>query len=203
MKTLRNILIMAVISSTGLTSFVGCKKGDGDPFISFHSRKARVAGKWTLASGTEVSKNTSSTGTSTTTTTTYNGTTVSSVVSGVSGVVTPAPYTEAWEFKKDGTFTVTIIDDGDIDVGTGVWNFTAGVGKLKKKEQIVITILSDVYTPSGGGTASTSTKTGVTNDMTFDIYELKNKEMVWKMNTTDATAGGSSNEHTLEKTYKQ
>ena len=201
MKILKNILIIAVISSTVTTSFVGCKKGDGDPFISLHSRKARVAGKWKLASGTEVNKNTSAGGTSSTTTTTYDGATAS-VVSGSSPAVS-APYTEAWEFKKDGTFTVTVNDNGDIDVISGVWNFTAGVGELKKKEQIVITILSDVYTPSGGGSASTYTKTGVTNDMTFDIYELKNKEMVWKMNTTDATTGGSSSEDSLEKTYKQ
>ena len=42
-NTMKNTLIAAVILSTVSAGFTGCKKGENDPFISFMSRKGRLA----------------------------------------------------------------------------------------------------------------------------------------------------------------
>lgn len=203
MKILKDILIIAVIFSTIITTFVGCKKGDGDPFISLHSRKARVAGKWKLTNGTLVYKNTDLSGTIATSTITYDGTKAdkSTVIGTGAPTFSSKSYTEEWEFKKDGSFAGSIIDDGEIRTISGVWNFTGGVGNYKKKEQLVRTILSLTVINSMG--TSTYTYTGAWNYETYDLHELKNKEMIWKQNKTFSDSGGSSNEIMFEMTYKQ
>ena len=47
-KAFRNLLLSLML----LTLF-SCKKGKEDPFISFHSRKARVAGEWNISTYTK------------------------------------------------------------------------------------------------------------------------------------------------------
>lgn len=196
MKFLKNIFIIATAFFTLATTFVGCKKGDGDPFISLYSRKARVVGKWKLSSGTEVDKSTSS-GSTTTITIEYDGTKADLTIVDGSGTTTDNyGYTEEWEYKKDGTFSATMVEDGSTTTVTGVWNFTGGVGDLKNKEQIVLTYL--LITDASG----TYTYSGIANDETFDIYELKNKEMIFKQQRTFAGTNNTS-EYTIEKTFVQ
>lgn len=50
MKKVILTTLITVISATILFVDNGCKKGSGDPGISFRSRKARVEGDWTLKS---------------------------------------------------------------------------------------------------------------------------------------------------------
>jgi len=47
MKNLLSILALAAV-----VVLSGCKKGEEDPFLSFSSRDGRLAGTWTLSSGT-------------------------------------------------------------------------------------------------------------------------------------------------------
>lgn len=45
--------IVSLILSSGLLFFsLGCKKGEGDPFLSLKSRKSRLVGEWTIDSWT-------------------------------------------------------------------------------------------------------------------------------------------------------
>ena len=194
----------ALIISTGIVLagivFEGCKKGDGDPFLSLHSRKARVAGEWKLSTGKTTDKSVSGTMT-TTTTTEYTGSAANEsttiVMGSFSNTTTNSKgYTESWKFEKDGKVSGTIVDDGSTTTVTGVWNFTNGVGDLKNKEQLVMTFLT---TTSG---SSTSTSTGVTNDVTYDIYELKNKEMILKQTNTSSSSSGSD-DFSSEMTFTQ
>lgn len=188
-NTIKNTMIAAVILSTVCAGFVGCKRGEGDPFLSLRSRKARVAGDWTLSTGKTIDMSSSGSA-STTTTTDYTATTATENIVTVPSTSNPATswaYTSKSTFEKDGTFTQTVVDAGVSTTYTGVWNFTSGVGKdMKNKSQLVLTYLTITQ-----GSTSLS-YTGVTNDVTFDIYQLKNKEMILKQKYTSSSSGGTS-----------
>lgn len=58
MKTFKKIMVVAIIVTFAIPVFNGCKKGDGDPWISFRSRKTRVVGQWTICQWKEEIKST-------------------------------------------------------------------------------------------------------------------------------------------------
>lgn len=68
-KIVVSLAALALLSS----AVTSCKKGDGDPFLSLKSRKARVAGEW-KATKMEDKSNTTSSSTSGGTTTTTSST---------------------------------------------------------------------------------------------------------------------------------
>jgi hypothetical protein len=47
---MKKVLGIALIAAFAVPSFQACKKGEDDPGLSLRSRKARLAGEWTLAS---------------------------------------------------------------------------------------------------------------------------------------------------------
>ncbi len=170
------IFILSAIVLSGL-AFDGCKKGPDDPFISLHTRKGRLDGKWAISSGTD-SKTTGSN----TTTTTWTATTVT--VGSASGTGT---YTI--EFVKDGTYklnqSTTFGSFTSTHSETGTWNWLGGVGDKKNKEQIVLRQLT--VTDNG----STETYTGDSAPSTvYELDELKNKEL--KITWTGTDNNGSS-----------
>jgi hypothetical protein len=177
-----------------------CKKSKDDPFFSIYTRKERVVGNWTLKSGTESVGNTSGSyaeGSNTDYTensyvttgyTTQNGTTLSSTEQG--------PYSLKVSFEKNGDFSMTVLQDGDIVTETGTWNFTGDVGKHKSKTQIVVNIAS---TTTNG---TTRIQTGNRSDITFDIKELRNKKIVLTY-SINYSQGNSSDFDTFEWTLEQ
>lgn len=188
------IILTAIISAA---SFTGCmKKGEGDPGISLHTRKARVTGEWKVSagSGTQVSSGATTTWTyaePTYTQTDASGTSTSNI-------------TLTYTFEKDGkwksvqtsTGTILSMNYTDVVTETGTWNFTAGVGDGKKKTQLVLIKdnSTDVYTlGSSSPTTTTDTYTGVAapTDI-FDLFELKNKEMIIKWDSSTSDASGTS-----------
>ncbi len=200
MKTSIKIAVAAlVIASFG---FEGCKKGTNDPFLSFHSRKGRVAGDWTLksGSGTDVSGSSS-------TTWNFDGSNYSETdqsgtyTSGLKWTMT---------FDKDGTFktvqTATSTGMSDVVTETGTWNFTGKVGDDKNKDHIIMKTLSsqDVYTVGSSSTTSTDTYTGDNApSQLYYIDELKNKEMIFTWDGTSnstPSANSSSSKGTMTLT---
>lgn len=179
MKTTIKVALAALMIAG--VSLESCKKGEGDPFLSLKSRKARVAGEWTVSSGEGKDVNGSITSTWT-----YNGTVKTTTVSSVSA---EDKYTETYEFEKDGKFTIKHVNNNNSTVitetTTGTWNFTGGVGDVKNKSQIVLNVL----TYSDGSTTTTYTGSDAPS-MVMDIYELKSKEMIFK--GTGTTSQGSS-----------
>jgi hypothetical protein len=168
-KTLMAVLMIALFAMPTLNS---CRKGEEDPLLSLRSRKARLAGEWTLVSGSETYTY-SSGAVSYTYTTTYNGTTATYTGGGSSS--STSPYTEVIEFAKDNTFKATVTDDGDILVVEGFWSFLEGWDEIKDKEAIVIRINKEVETSNGA--AVTTTYTG--DQMPYEILRFKrlsNKE---------------------------
>ena len=198
----KTIVILSTILLSGI-GFTGCqKKGANDPSISLHGRKARLTGEWTLSAGTstDVSGGSTSTTTMTSTSATMTSGTVTTVYT----------YSDKLSFEKDGTWkeVTTASASGFMDTYTtsGTWNWTGGVGDLKKREQIVLKTLSssDVQTL---GTATTTTADTYTGDdapsMVYEIDELKNKELIviWDGTTSSSPGGVSSSKGSM--TYIQ
>ncbi|HTL81747.1 MAG TPA: hypothetical protein VL651_08580 [Bacteroidia bacterium] len=168
-------------------AFDGCKKGDGDPFLSLASRKARITGDWTVTKG-EGTKTSTVSSVSSTTTVTYDGTTETDVTGSFTST---DKYTEKWSIEKDGTFTYTYTDNNgsspDVTTYKGTWNWTGGVGDNKKKAQVVFYIES--ITDSNGTTTYTGSNRST---VVYDIYELKGKEMIFYDKGDQSTTGSSS-----------
>jgi hypothetical protein len=191
MKTSIKIAVAAlVIASFG---FEGCKKGANDPFLSFSSRKARVAGEWKVSAGSGTNVNGSST-----TTWTYDGAVWTSTTGSNSSTTN---MTITMNFEKDGTYktvtTTTATGYSSVETETGTWNFTGKIGEDKNKDHIVMKTLSytEVETIGSASTTTTSTYTG-DNAPTMIMYidQLKGKEMIftWKGTTTMGSATSSS-----------
>jgi hypothetical protein len=193
-KTLVFAILGFMIAGTALES---CKKGDGDPFMSLHSRKGRLSGDWKLVSGTGTDVNGSNT-----TTYTYDGTNVVASPGGSSG------YTLEWKIEKDGSYTSTEVQTyGGItqtSTTTGVWNFTGKIGDDKNKDHVVFYPRSEtVVTASGSSTVTTTdTYTGDVNSSTMQLTTLKNKELVVKSTYTHTDSNGTTST-TSEFTFNQ
>jgi hypothetical protein len=184
--------IKVVIAALTLSAFAldGCKKGPNDPFMSIHSRKARMTGDWNTTAGS------GSYGSSAGTTTwTYDGTTYSET--DASGTSTNG-MTMTMNFEKDGTYksvtTNTATGYSDVVTETGTWNFTGKVGDDKNKDHVVMKTLVSTDVTTIGSSSSTSTDTYTGDDAPVALWyldELKNKEIIF---TWDGTyVNGSSN----------
>jgi hypothetical protein len=177
MKTSIKIAVAAlVLASFG---FEGCKKGEGDPFLSLKSRKSRVAGEWKSTKG-EGTRVTTSGSVSSTDAITYDGaveTTTTTTSPATTTSTSTDKYTDTYDFEKDGTFTLTHTDNNSstatVSTTKGNWNFTDGVGEAKKKSQIVLFITSMT-----SGSATVSYTGSDCPQVIYDLYELKSKEMV-------------------------
>lgn len=174
-----------------LLSLAGCKKGENDPFLSLRSRKARLAGEWSLsyqeyARQSVVGNTTSSevrhfdSGTETSSSTVIvSGSTVSSNVSTIH-------YTLTLTIEKDGTFSQVRSENNETTTSEGTWIFLkkSKEDELKNKEAILLTT-KKITTPGG-----TTTVEGVSGEV-YLIDQLKNKEMKWKL-SRKTTEGNDS-----------
>ncbi|MBU2019468.1 MAG: hypothetical protein KJ941_07475 [Bacteroidetes bacterium] len=154
--------------------FIGCKKGEDDPFVSLRSRKARVTGSFETT-GLEYKFQDSS----------FIFT--ASLVDGKlrftesedgqvnSGTV---PYSSRYLFEKDGKYSIRTITGDDTAAIEGSWAFLGKNGEqdLKNKEALVLTETS-ITTGSGNLFFSTITTNGRTSDV-FRLLQLKEKEIV-------------------------
>lgn len=207
------MILVALIAAPLLQS---CKKGDGDPFFSIYSRKARVAGDWKISSLTDVF-----TVGKVTVETTYDGNKrkeKTTVHDSIIHVTNPTPHdstfdyitnwtwtgTVAYTFDKKGTYDIleNFQDDTTQAKYTaeekGLWYFTGG-GKnsgFKYKELLGLQMRSYVYNPDGGS-SYTNTGAGNNDQQIFEIYELKNNEIILKVNTEE-TINTVKVTHTME-----
>lgn len=198
----KTIIVLSSMLLLGV-GFTGCqKKGEGDPAISMHGRKARLSGEWTLSAGTSTDVSGSST-----TITTINGTSAQ-VTSGSSTAT--YTYSDKLTIEKDGTWkqvmTVTSSGYSGTTTSSGTWNWTGGVGELKKRSQVVMTTLTttDVTTMGSSTTTTTDNYTGSEAPSTiYDIFQLKNKEIIFKWDGTSTSVPGGTSSSKGEMTYVQ
>lgn len=204
MKTQKRFLMTGLAVALALPVFQGCKKGEGDPFLSLSSRKARLAGEWTVSQWTEESTftNSSNSGNSSsgfdkmeiedddvTVSSNYKS---SGPFGSFEVSMTGSGDAETTiTIEKDGTFTrkyelknLNISEDGytytmNSTVETsGTWDFLNGTGKdFKNKERIVLLVEEEKYT----NTMSDGTSTESENS----VYEYANGSYseVWQITT--------------------
>ncbi len=150
--------------------FSECKKGADDPLFSLRTRKARMTGNWTMTEGYKI-------------TTTfwgqeskmlYKDQSYESVYNGKVYEVGPAKFT--MNLGKDGKLDMVKMLEPYASEGRylGSWNFTGGIGDVKKKEQLLLRDTLRMYN----------------NDVVYDIKELRNKRLVIRRKMSDP--GGSS-----------
>ncbi len=193
--------IPAILCSLFIVS--GCKKGENDPFLSVHTRKARVAGEWKMTSGTSTQNNYySSASTTNVITTTYDGVNASesSVTTTPFGTTTTNStyaYTDQMTMERDGTMKGTNTNDGVTTTFEGNWNFSGGIGEMKNKSQLML--LYTKVTDDNG----TSTLEANTYQIIYDINELRTKKMVLTYSQKTVYDNGDSFETTSEMTYEQ
>lgn len=173
MKNLKIALLLVLAAAFVLPA---CKKGENDPFMSLHSRKARVVGEWTQKSGTV----------------TANGTVYTYPI---------ANRTEVMEFMSDGTYTITVVDNGSTSIEKGAWAFSTGSKDLELKNKEALLLYETSYT-SGGSTSTYGGTYALSGPSVLLIDRLANKEMVIKLDGT-ATSGGTSYTVTGTITYEQ
>lgn len=173
----KTIFILSAIVLVGL-AFDGCKKGEGDPFLSLKTRDGRITAKWKLTKivGTDISTNVVGTITYVTTDAiSFDGTTYSDIAT-TTASSGPAP--SAVTTGGTGTYEMTIDKHGkvtwsttytktapttapaDVRTGEGHWQW---LSSDKRKDNLLIDGSGTLF--SGG---------------LDDVYELKGKELVLK-----------------------
>lgn len=178
----------------GTMVFASCKKGENDPAISLISRKARVAGDWTIDKYIRTSTQVDGSDTYSDVTT-FDGASYSSVSTHTSGgtsvstTVTGTIATNTISFDKEGTFkkdlvytTVETQDNFGATIVTtttytkmkeGSWNFLGKVDEFANKERIVLNTTSEstttkvVAVTTIPGFPSTTSTTQSTNSDTY------------------------------------
>jgi hypothetical protein len=156
-----------------------CAKTEDDPDFTLRSRKARLTGEWkvTKASGADISPFDNYTWE-------YDGNTHRKLSPANEP---PQTHTYKYVFEKNGDYTFEMIStasNGDKTTTTtkGIWNFTEGVGKQEKKTQLILEARSLVSTSTSDPMNNyTMTYTGNDNHIVFDLLELRNNMMRWKM----------------------
>lgn len=199
MKT--TLKLFSIAALVVAATFTGCKKGEGDPFLSLSSRKARLAGEWKMKSGTTTYKTAS-----VTVTATYDGANqnYSLTMGGGTPQTGSQAYTMNWKIEKDGTYESTTVEGSGAAAETttqkGRWNFTGKIGEFKNKDHVVFYIDSETISNASG--TSTTTYTGNDNSMVVELNTLKKKELVVKSNSTQ-TSGSTTTEDSAEFTFEQ
>jgi hypothetical protein len=154
---------------------VSCKKGEEDPKLSLRTRKNRVVGKWRLASGKSSYFTKGANGNINYsegfgfTATNYTYTVPSP--SGTGTLAYAGTHYINMNLDKNGDVMFTEIFDGIADVRKGSWNFNAGVGNEKAKEEIILHFQTK---ENHNGTYFYS---GNQKDMTYTLVGLRNKSM--------------------------
>lgn len=159
---MKKIFLSLMLIAFAMPMFVGCKKGENDPFISLKSRDGRLEEKWKLTKieGTSVNPYGN---TSVTSTYTYDGT--------IYGVT----YSSGGSASATGTYEMTIDKNGtvaysesytpnngtaQIKTGTGTWYW---LNSGKNKSSLIIDGADYLF---GGGVVS--------------VDRLSSKELVLK-----------------------
>jgi hypothetical protein len=197
-KNMKNALLTLCISVIFLDS--GCRKGDGDPFISLQSRKTRVAGNWNCLSFHEEAVTTNTPSSSPPSSVTRDMT--DGKISVTTDAATAASYTADYfmklNFGKNGFFHRTIgetnisgngIPPGRtiLDEATGTWGFLEDLERTyKNKERVIINITSRVKTYMSASGSMDVSSWKYTNGMFTEVWTLetlRNRKVVVKGRT--------------------
>jgi hypothetical protein len=192
MKNLKKFFILLIVITISVPAFISCKKGDGDPFFSFYTRKQRLTGDWKV---TKIDQ-----------TVEYKTTRVTTKFDGskmkvdmyVTDTTVDTPYGTfnyyeyfrsstgemLYTFGKTGTYQIdeAFTDDSTFVQYTsqekGLWYFTGGGrdSDTKTKELLGLQPTSYIFNPLNPNTYN-YTYTGNNEMYVYHIYRLASKEI--------------------------
>ncbi len=202
----KQILKLSMAIAVIALIFSSCKKGENDPFISLKSRTSRLANKWELSAEDYTSTSTNSGYTSTskysyasgietvTYTNSYNGNSTTST--------NTKSLTQEITFEKDGTFSMSINDDGDIESYEGNW---AWLGKNKNADLANKEVVGLSITKSTSG-SDVENYSGKSNswDEYLVLDKLSSSELVvlYDYSSTDSDGNTYTKKGTVTYTKK-
>lgn len=173
---MQKIIKLSVLFFTSALVLASCSKYDDNPAVSLKSKNGRITGEWTLAKY-DYTRTRTAYGTITMTTMTYNGVIMTYTEGGYTNTYS---YSEKIKINKDGTYEITVVDEGETDTETGLWSWIDGtsnkelimldgnilvIKKLTNKELVVEETYSSSNTYDG--------KTSSTNYVATSTYEKK------------------------------
>ncbi len=215
----KKLFALGMIAVMLSTTFVSCKKGENDPFLSLRCRKARITGEWELteAQWTTIVKNREES--THTTNASFDG---SKLIEKWTQKVDDETFTDTYTtnysekivIEKDGTFelkeTSTVVGGEGSQFTTitkheGYWQFL-GKNKseeLKNKERVSfhVTKLTVIH-PNGATDIENFDGHSRIANYTFLLDKLANKELVALLeesHTTENFASSTSGSKTYEK----
>lgn len=163
MKKIVSITTLAIIAVSALT-FSSCKRGENDPFLTFHTRDARLTQEWKLVSFNGTSVKTLD-GVETNIEYTFDGTTLYTTIN---GNTSSSAYEFTMEVKADGEVfsseTSIALDGGGVNAQSTKTSFWYWGDDDKNKTAVYMDltgIFSDVLVYDIPRLAY--------NDMTFDV----------------------------------
>ncbi len=197
--------MLFVLGAVVLLSASSCKKGANDPFLSLKSRKARLAGEYTVSKLESVEVITGEYS-ETTITKDFDGTTmfektVNSFSQSPESVSYPVS-AATWKFNKDGTWEMlwhhlkTVVTEDQYyktttetdytEERSGTWSF---IGKIKKqyknKERVQLSILKEdiikIDNVSDLNKTLDTTTTSKTSDITNATYSNGESVVVYEI----------------------
>jgi hypothetical protein len=208
-KAINYLMAIALIA----TVFIGCKKGENDPFLSLLSRTARITGVWNLSSADYQIVETEDAESTTTSYSFENG----SMTETVDGYGKTYAYSQKVTIEKDGTFKIEVLEEiewwnpgtfenekgNDEYILEGVWYFLDGNNALdvKDKERVEFLIEKEKLIRPWGDTFETD-YSGKANSYVqiFLLDKLANKEIV-TLYDSEKTEGTYSEVQSGSSTY--
>lgn len=202
--TMQALLLLVLTAGV----FVGCRKGEDDPWLTFRGRKARMVGKWSVTSGM-VSRGalfTANNGNQVvgTSSSRYSEKRVEqtnyySTSQKDSTWTRSGDFSGSVEIFRDGTYKMTHTEifkaSGNIPelnnsvTITGYWSFTGGANDTRKREQLV---LQEVSVVPAAGVASVNNNP--VPSAIYNIRQLKSKEIVLDYTNDSSDALDTSRE---------
>lgn len=184
--------VFAISTIIVFTSITGCKKGENDPFLSLKSRRARISGEWKLKEGV-VTYQSNFGGSPTNVTTTYTETTITTNGASV-------PYSETLTIGEDGTYTLSVTEDGVNVTVSGVWFFVGKIKDLGLKNKEAILLNGQEFSEVG----YSETYSGLYEGEPLIIDQLKDNEVIFKGETSHDTGSGNyGSSSTYERTFEK
>lgn len=210
---MKKIISLGFVVLLIASSFVGCKKGENDPFMSLLSRKARLTGIWNLTNADYEEKDVNDNGTDITSYS-YDGSDMTETTDGSGDTYA---YSEKITIDKNGTFEmVTSREKEYFDTGSltwktgtetetysGVWYFLDKSKDLDVKNKERVEFLIEKYKKvKANGDTYEYEMSGASNTFVniFLLDRLANKELVTLFDYIQ-TAGGDSYSMSGTKTY--
>lgn len=205
MKKLKLIYVLSAIILFS-SSYIGCKKGEEDPFLSLIPRRLRVEGNWKVTRYETTEEFTSSFGEGTDKEF-FDGTNVAYSTNGM--VSNTSTLLLTFNFNKDGTYTMhrNEVQSGSPDAmitdEEGKWDFLSGVGETKNKENLVL-IKTKLTIKLSNVINVTSYNTMTGTGQTYQVVSLKKDKMEMKwVDYTKHRESGSEDNHFGSMTLEQ